>query len=336
MKNKIILFFLFVFFVYFVGCEMGRKSIGKDNEIVVVADQFIWDYLEIHMEGVFGREIITPQYENIFYLKHYDYEEFLKNDRWQNIIIVGTLNSQDKVSKMVQLMLSEEVKRNVEEGETFVFTKKDQWARNQLVMILVSNTATSLKDKLKENSDELFKIFDTRYTEKYYTQMFRKLEQKDIEKYLMDKYGWSVRIQHDYRLDKEFPDSIGTGFVWLRRLSPDRWFFVYWENLADSSKISPEWLLEKREEIGRIFYEGDVTDTAWVVQTNFQGRKALRTIGLWKNLDKKVGGPFRNYCFYDDRTKRIYILDIAVFAAGEAKEPYLRQLEIIAHTFRTK
>jgi hypothetical protein len=67
--------------------------------------------------------------------------------------------------------------------------------------------------------------------------------------------------------------------------------------------------------------------------------EALRVTGLWQNQTAQAGfaagGPFRTYCFFDPGTKRLYMVDIAVFAPGMSKEPYLRQLDIIAHTFRT-
>jgi hypothetical protein len=49
-----------------------------------------------------------------------------------------------------------------------------------------------------------------------------------------------------------------------------------------------------------------------------------------------MGGPFVMYTFYDQATGRIYMIDGMVFAPGFDKREFLRQLEVIAHTFRTR
>ncbi|NBC17960.1 MAG: DUF4837 family protein, partial [Bacteroidetes bacterium] len=48
------------------------------------------------------------------------------------------------------------------------------------------------------------------------------------------------------------------------------------------------------------------------------------------------GGPFLTYSFYDQSTGRLYMIDGMVFAPGHEKREFLRQMEVIAHTFRTR
>jgi hypothetical protein len=47
------------------------------------------------------------------------------------------------------------------------------------------------------------------------------------------------------------------------------------------------------------------------------------------------GGPFVNYTFYDQTTDRVYMLDGSVFAPDNDKLDLLRQMEVMARTFRT-
>jgi hypothetical protein len=72
-----------------------------------------------------------------------------------------------------------------------------------------------------------------------------------------------------------------------------------------------------------------------IEKINFLGRDAIKLEGLWEIEEKAIGGFFRSYTFFDMKTKKIYFIDISVFAPGEVKEPYIRQLDIIAHTFST-
>ena len=53
-------------------------------------------------------------------------------------------------------------------------------------------------------------------------------------------------------------------------------------------------------------------------------------------IEYGAGGPFVNYSFYDETTRRIYMIDGMVFAPGFEKREFLRHVEIIARTFRLK
>jgi hypothetical protein len=57
--------------------------------------------------------------------------------------------------------------------------------------------------------------------------------------------------------------------------------------------------------------------------------------GLWGHPTKLLGGPFSLFYFYDGVTNRTYIIDCMVFAPGQSKAVYLRQMEIVASTFYT-
>ena len=48
-----------------------------------------------------------------------------------------------------------------------------------------------------------------------------------------------------------------------------------------------------------------------------------------------MGGPFLTYTFYDQESGRVYMIDGMVFAPGYEKREFLRQVEVIAHTFKS-
>lgn len=48
------------------------------------------------------------------------------------------------------------------------------------------------------------------------------------------------------------------------------------------------------------------------------------------------GGPFVAYAFYDQASDRIYLLHGSVFAPEYDKLKFLRQMEVMANTFRTR
>ena len=191
----------------------------------------------------------------------------------------------------------------------------------------------AVAEKFQDNKDRIFDLMEQALDVKIRKLLYAKAEQLKLEKRLFRDYGWTLRVPMGYEVFKEFPEE---NFVWLRKQQPHRWIFVFWEETGDVT-VTPEGCLNKRDEIGRTFYEGDqiVREHTSADQVEYAGRRALRLAGLWENTKSYMGGPFRTYCFYDERATRRYMVDVAVFAAGVEKEPYLRQLDLIAHTFST-
>ncbi len=60
------------------------------------------------------------------------------------------------------------------------------------------------------------------------------------------------------------------------------------------------------------------------------------TQGLWRMNDYSMGGPFINYIFYDEKSKRIYMLDGSIFAPKYYKKTLIQQLDVLLHSFRTE
>ena len=68
----------------------------------------------------------------------------------------------------------------------------------------------------------------------------------------------------------------------------------------------------------------------------FNEWSAWRSHGIWESLDEARGGPFINYTWYDGITDRTYNLNMLVFIPSKDKSIFMRQLDIIAHSFTVK
>jgi hypothetical protein len=71
-------------------------------------------------------------------------------------------------------------------------------------------------------------------------------------------------------------------------------------------------------------------------ETNFLGKYAIMTQGLWRMSDASMGGPYVNYTFYDEATKRIYMLDGSVFAPKYHKKGLIQSADVTLQSFKTK
>ena len=157
-------------------------------------------------------------------------------------------------------------------------------------------------------------------------------ERQDIEEQLRTDYGWSVKVPFGYRILEAYPDS---GFVLLIKQDPNRWLWVYWESGVAPHSLTEDWCIAKRDEITRRFVDGDRISPgeAEVSETVLSGKLAVTVTGLWENERTWSGGPFRTRLFVDPDLDRLYVIDVGVFAPNKHKEPYLRQVDLVAQTF---
>ncbi len=323
-----------------LSCGQKPITLGSLNKIIVIVDSTLWQEVGPDLEAALAREIRTPQPEPVFQLVPRAPKDLGGLTRYTNLILLSTLDAKDDTKEMLEKILppGSEIRHKVEQDSSFLFKSPDAWAKGQLLVVIAAKDKETLKQRLQTDKDVIFTVFDEYSNEKLASSMFKRYEQAEISEKLMQEHGWNVRVQHDYVLAI---DSLDARFVWLRRMNPQRWLFVYWEPVDDPSILTKEWMLETRNRLTNDFYEGDfvLQDDEFKVSENevdFANKYALRLDGIWQNEKHSIGGPFRSYAFYNESDQRIYMLDCAVFAPGSRKWSYMRQLDVIAHTFKTK
>ncbi|NOZ62744.1 MAG: DUF4837 family protein [Calditrichaeota bacterium] len=318
---------------YLLGC--GKPvPLGGDYEIHVLADSTIWKSAESILRTTFERTEYNPQPEKWYTLVKQDPHNY---KRYKNLLFLSTLDSQDELSQAINNSLSPQALEKVKQGE-FMFASTDAYAQNQKVLYLIAPDLQTLKQKLAENSNEIFEQFESYWQDFHKKILYSMKEQKDVEKHLLQTYGWMVRLPVDYRMVVQ---SARDRFVMFHRKLPLRWISVFWEEATDPSVITKEYCVEKRNQWAKSFYEKEHVDEKFqpvvTEEVNFLERRALLLKGLWSNDEKVAGGPFWMYCFFDEKTERIYFIDMHIFAPDlkRSKMHYLRQMNIIAHTFKT-
>ncbi len=317
-----------------------RREVGREPEqdIFVFAPASVWNALQKPLEDAFSAGIETPQPEKYFRLKYIPNPDDLdKYTLHRNLMFVATLDSKGPIADLVRKSISSpETMAGVKEGKNFLFKKENQWVEDQTILLLVSVNTDSLAKKIEAFKQQIFSIYNSHYVKQLTKEMFASHENKKLEEEFLNKYQWTIRIQHDYFLAWESPD---TGFVFLRRMYPERWLYVRWIETDNPSLINKDWIVNERDSVGTWFYGGDTVNRKYVKFNviNFNGRRAYQVDGLWENNKKVAGGPFREYVFYDEPTSRIYIIDCAVFDPKDlyGKMPYMRQLDVIARSFKT-
>jgi len=315
--------------------DLKQTSHGEFNAVVVFAGDEEWAQIADGFKGIFEKEIITPQKETLYKVYSVPVENFNTFKRRRFIFIAGTLNTTGHMGEFLQQFITPDIRASVSAGN-YVYVRENEWADTQIVVFLITPTVEELEKSIEEKADMLFRVIDdsrNRYRE---LLMFERKEQKDISKKLFDKYHFSVRVQQHYLVAKESEED---KYVWLRCFDPDRMIFIHWIDTTGVESIPFDWALQKRDEIGRKYLDNTLVhkDYITVGLNPFLEYLAVEMRGLWIKRESSIGGPLVNYTFFDEETQRIYMIDLLVFAPEypREKEPFIRQLEIIARTFTT-
>ena len=351
--------FVLLLFGSLLGCESLENTptaIGREGEITVVIDSAQW-------RGVVGEAIreelgmwigTLPAPERMFDLAQISLTSPSVLDlvrKQKNVVFVAPLSDTTNEAKFIESRLDEGAKAAILEGQSAVIPRRDLWRRYQQVVYITANTPEAVAEAIHERGEDLRYLFNKITRERMTLEMFEKGRQKDLEELIMTEHGFAVNVQHDY-----FIAIDTTNFIWLRRvISPDSWrsLFVYYEENGDPSELTPEWVYATRDSLTRKYVRGTLDgfvaiDYRRPLETeniNFLDRFAYETRGLWHMLgidengeeyEYGMGGPFLTYAFYDQNTGRTYLIDGMVFAPGFNKREFLRQLEVIAYTFRTR
>lgn len=321
-----------------------RKAKGMENEIYVVADSAEYYEFEPQLFQIFGKVIHTPRPEHLFDLKRVSVNNIETFQRMKNLIFIAPLDSKSFTSQYISALIDSTVREQVMQDSAFVFNKYDLWAKDQLVMILTSPTSDQLKMNLLKEEENLLYYFRNISDKRLANNLFNpKFERKGIEAKMLFEYDWMMYAQADYQIAMERPED---NFVWLRRevnSEKERWVFVHWIENASPGFLKKDSIYNRRNALAQKYYQlenGDgyveiADDFLTTSEVNFNGKYALFTQGIWRFSDASGGGPFINYTFYDEETKRIYMLDASLWAPKYRKRSMIQQLDVLLHSFMT-
>ena len=319
------------------GCQRLPESVGPNQEILVLVDPTDWEVLETPLRETFEKVLLTPQEEKIFRLQLGKLEDFetQKHKLRKNLLVAAPLGAAHPTSEFLGTLLSQDVQEAVHTGDAAVFWKEDVWAREQILLFVTGATPLDLVESIRTEADRLYSAVERLRNERVDRLVYHYGERKDLTAQLAYSYGWQVRVSFGYELQDASADS---GFVLLSKEDPSRWLFVYWEDGVHPDQLSGDWSIRKRDSITRRFFEGDriVSGSVETTQTDFAGKLAFSLNGLWENEMSWKGGPFRSYAFVDVDLDRLFFVDVGVFSPNRRKEPYLRQVDLMARTFRLR
>ncbi|MCY4234310.1 MAG: DUF4837 family protein [Bacteroidetes bacterium] len=341
------------------GGDFRPDATGLEGQITVIIDSTLWngavgEALNLHIgSAIETLPAVEPEFDLVTLGLTSNATFDMAKDR-KNVLFVGLIEDSTShpiapESQYLNAIFSDDsVRQMIETGTPALVARPNQWRRSQLVYYLAGASRDDLVKSIEEHSFQIRYHYNEISRQRLHRDMFDIGRQHDLEKTLMTRHGFAVHGQHDY-----FIAIDTTQFVWLRRTLTDTWrsLFVYYEDDANPSKLNSQWIIRARDELTQRYIGG--TAGGWIEvdrrrpmtaeEINFQGRYAIELRGLWHMVGQEdgrkfpfgMGGPFVTYAFYDEPTNRLYLIDGMVFAPNFSKREFLRQMEVIAHTFRT-
>ena len=157
--------------------------------------------------------------------------------------------------------------------------------------------ANKNNEKIKSQYLSLFK----KRQEKY---MFNNARQKQLEKHLIEDYGWSIKIPWGWNIIRESPDS---NFIWLGKEFPYQWISIQWQYL--NSPLDSSIVNDLIFEFPMINYNNIQFNTYKFSLT--QGHEGnwfhWKASGIRVSIQEAKGGPFSMFIKIDELNKEVFI-----------------------------
>ncbi len=351
MKSKLILFLLLV--LVFLGCNKGiekyskfddlidnRKPIswGQDRVIYVFADEQIWKYAEAPLRESLERFRFTNVNESYFEVKRADYKNIEQFYRFRNLIILGNTSSDSQVSAWLKKTLPEKKLEEVTKNHYGLFKNENVWANDQQVLFIAADNLHDLVSLTILQKEKTFQIFLQRLMKR---TAYRIYQMPVLSNSFFIDFPYTLQIPVQYQVYKK--DIPGRFLCFLYRNlhesdeTPDKYISVYYEKM-DSNQVNQEWLIKKRTEFAKKYYEGDEfkKEDFNISKIQFNNADGWEIFGRWQNQKYKIGGAFQSIAYWDATKKMAFIIDSSVFYPAGEKLGYLLELETIGNSFKTK
>ncbi len=315
----------------FACSDKSPVSLGQNWEVFVVAEEGDWRAVGALIQETLEKPLSTPLEEKEYVVQHVPPEEFEKHMTMRNLIIVSSLEPGSETARILRRALDDEVYDRLVSGEEYLLVARNQWAREQFLLVIAAPGQAALRQSLETYPDYLYTLINENRNRKVRDLLFHRTYGR-LEKRLKKMYAWSLKIPVGYQV--VYQDTANR-LVQLTKANPDRNLFIHWVEEAQRMPVSEDWLLQKVNWMSRFYQDGYVAQGEYFTTVErWKGHEVLMLVGLWKSDTHHIGGPMRAYAFRDADSGRVYVLFTNVFAPDRRKEPYLRELDAIVETFR--
>lgn len=330
---KVDFFFLIILLLNILGCSNQKDALGADNLIQVICNDDDRAHIQEFLSKVFSDTIYTPYPEPEYKMSFSNPSSYGKLKK-QAYVVVASIDSGlgHSGKKLMNKILSKRDYNNMINNDPVIIAE-DLYAKNQLFMIINASNTNQLKSVELSKLNELKSFYDELFFKRQKRFLLNKNNTSPIGEIIKNNYPWSIHTPWGWEIIKEDKDS---NFVWIGREEPFQWISCYWEDgnqIMDELDVGEKvWSLPQANYGNIIFSDYKFK----IKKILFNDQPGWEIRGLWESSDKllALGGPFKMFVFYNNITNNTYYINTLIHNPGKSKSIYLRQLGMLAKTFR--
>jgi len=309
-------------------------SWGHKQTIYVFADEANWRATERQLRRTLEREVYTTANEKVFVLKRAVYEDFNHYYKYNNLIFLADYSSYDDVSVYIKEIMGETVKAELEENGVGIYPNENLWANDQFVLFIIAENKQVLKKAVSYQLNEVYNLFKNKLNNRIAHKV---LQYNSYKKTFFRNFSWEIHIPEFFRVFSRDDENNFIAFLARADDKPDRYEAVYNEEMK-SDEVNGDWLKAKRLEIFKKYYDGDefYDKDVRVEKYTLAGRAGWKLSGKWQNPKFSMGGAFQTFAFFDEKQKKVYLIDNSVYYPTGEKLAHLLELEAISSTIKLR
>ena len=317
----------------FAACSGGGEkkkvlvsSKGLPSELLLVVDKAVWDSdLQDSINSIVKAQVPgLMQVEELFRVTRIfsrDYEATHTTFHTQLFV---------KVDKTLDKPL--------------MGTRRNEYAKPQVELVVAAPSIDVLRDYLMLNSDRIKEILLEAQIEKR-VELLRKKYSKKVDDDLKEVLGMTVRAPENMRATKK-----GERFLWggTNLLEKDLNLVVYTYDWHGEDITDAGLYVEKRDSVMKHNIPGS-SEGQWMRtvrerenkcplvecrERKIDGREVLEVRGLWEMRNGALGGPFVSLSRVDTASRRVVVGEGFVYSPSTDKRDLVRQMEAVLRTLK--
>lgn len=286
------------------------------NQVAVIIDDELWNgEIGDTIRNRFASPVIgLAQEEPVFTINQYPvklFEGFMTNSR--NIIIIK------------------------KESKNHFSIKNNEFAKPQIVAHISGETVKELIDTIQKNDSLIISKIKNQELS-FFQNNLAKDTLLNTETF-REKFNININIPAKYKMVMK-----AKKFVWLKKeiISGNLSIVIYelpFKSIKSNSTATR--IIKVRDSIGKKYIHGAIPNTKMVTETAFSPyfskttvaqSNAFETRGTWELQHDYMNGPFINYAVFDEKNRRILVLEGFCYAPSKQKRDLMFELEAIIKT----
>lgn len=326
--------------------ETKGTALGKMNEIVVIADEDIWegavgDTFRFYFESAFP---ILPQPEPMFDLRHFTPGDLraqpLRRELRTYAILADLSDLESPTTQMVRKDVGAE-KLDYGADDKFSSVGKDKWARGQLLIYLYGKDSKKLENAIKSSFSAAAKRINQHDQKQLKAQLYVDRVNKGITAKVGERFGLDLQIPGDF---VTATSDVENNVLWVRKETKKALLNMVFQTVpyTNEKQLSKQGIIDMRNKFGSTYVTADKEDDVMVVHTkrlpvyeysfNLDNKYGKELRGIWEMTESFAGGPFNTYVILDEAKNRIIYIDAFILGPGSKKRNLMMQLDHMVKT----